>query len=548
MKKVLIAILLVSTSFLSRISLAQDSLTLLAELWGEEEKDWFIECASAGDVDGDGFMDIAVGTDSRGYLKIFLGGDDFDTIPDLRITLETEGPSGNYMVAFYSVACAGDVNKDGYDDLIVGDPLGPFEMGEAYIYFGGDPMDTTVDVILNDSYFYYEYGHSVSSAGDVNKDGYDDVVVGAPRDDYDGRGRAFIYLGGENMDNVFDVYIEGTPMKAEELGYSVTGIGDINADGFDDVLIGAPQFGGWPYPTGRASIYFGGDPMDSTADVTLHGDSITFLNFGRVVASAGDMNADGILDILVGGPAGYPKCVKVFVTAAGEEGLDLDTVTLCGEEIMPSAFGGLISTAGDLNGDGFDDVMVSDFQCGIELGGKVYIYYGGADMDSLFDLTLIGTNPPGFSFGLRVASAGDINGDGYDEIMVSSLGDSTGRGKVFIYTSKPTSVDENQSSMNQWGFFLGQNYPNPFNSNTIIPFTVNRKQSTVNSPIHTSLVIHNILGQKVKVLVDEKKPPGCYEVAWEGRDDSGEEVGSGVYLCRLKTGNLSEVRKMVLLK
>lgn len=535
---------------------AQDSLTLLAELWGEKEKDYFVICASAGDVNGDGYMDIIVGAvqdplHEPGYVKIYLGGEDFDTTPELKMVGEDKGPIGKYSGFGVSVACAGDVNRDGYDDVIVGARYAfnydnwTWNAGKAYVYFGGNPMDTTADVILKDSDYNWHYGHSVSSAGDVNADGYDDVMVGAPNDYYDGRGRAFIYFGGENMDNVFDVYIEGTPMKAEELGRSVTGIGDLDGDGYDDVLIGAPHTGGWPHPIGRASVYFGGDPMDTTADVIFRGDSIEFLNFGRVVASAGDANGDGINAIAVGGVS---YRVGLFNSVSGSPELKFDTLTLLGEEILPSAFGLSISTAGDLNGDSFDDVIVGDYQYGEDLKGKVYLFYGGNPMDSLFDLTLVGDDLAGSRFGYRLAFAGDVNGDGYGEILVSSYGDSTRRGKIFVYTSKPTSVDENQRSLNPRRFFLGQNYPNPFNSATTISFTVDSKQKTVHGESQVKLTVYNILGQKVKLLVDEKKPPGYYEVAWDGKNDSGKEVASGVYFYHLKTENYSQTRKILLLK
>ena len=97
-------------------------------------------------------------------------------------------------------------------------------------------------------------------------------------------------------------------------------------------------------------------------------------------------------------------------------------------------------------------------------------------------------------------------------------------------------------------FCLKQNYPNPFNSATSIPFTVHGKLKTENRPVHATLDIYNILGQKVRTLVDEKKKPGCYEIVWEGKDQKGNEVGSGIYLYKLKAGDYQQVRKMVLLK
>lgn len=97
-------------------------------------------------------------------------------------------------------------------------------------------------------------------------------------------------------------------------------------------------------------------------------------------------------------------------------------------------------------------------------------------------------------------------------------------------------------------FVLSQNYPNPFNSSTLITFKVNGSQVTENSPARTTVAIYNILGQKVKTLLDEERPPGNYRVTWDGKDDKGKEVASGIYLYRLKVGDFQQTRKMLLLK
>jgi len=113
----------------------------------------------------------------------------------------------------------------------------------------------------------------------------------------------------------------------------------------------------------------------------------------------------------------------------------------------------------------------------------------------------------------------------------------------------PTSVpEEGYEALSVADFSLEQNYPNPFNSITTIPFTVHGKLKTEGRPLHTTLKIYNILGQKVRTLLDEKKKPGCYEIVWDGKDEKGNEVGSGVYLYRLKAGDYEKTKKMILLK
>jgi len=117
------------------------------------------------------------------------------------------------------------------------------------------------------------------------------------------------------------------------------------------------------------------------------------------------------------------------------------------------------------------------------------------------------------------------------------------------YVQTGTGVkDETEDRGKPSEFALSQNYPNPFNPATIIPFTVHGEQKTVNSSIRTTLTIYNILGQKVRTLVDEDKVPGEYQVVWDGKNDSGKKVGSGIYFYRLKIGDFSEAKRSVLLK
>jgi hypothetical protein len=112
----------------------------------------------------------------------------------------------------------------------------------------------------------------------------------------------------------------------------------------------------------------------------------------------------------------------------------------------------------------------------------------------------------------------------------------------------PTAVYEDHNLNLPSDFSLGQNYPNPFNPATTIPFRVESGPWSVVSPIRTTLNIYNILGQKIRDLVDEKLLPGGYQVIWDSRDDRGKEVPSGVYFYQLKSGNTSETRKMVLMR
>ena len=163
-------------------------------------------------------------------------------------------------------------------------------------------MDNTEDVTMTGEAISNFFGVSVSSAGDVNGDGFSDVIVGAYRYSSD-TGRAYIYFGGTSMDNIADVTMTGVA-EFTNFGISVSSAGDVNGDSYSDVIVGAV---GYSSSTGRAYIFLGGASMNNTADVTMTGET-TFNEFGESVSSAGDVNSDGYSDVIVGA-AGYSSAM-----------------------------------------------------------------------------------------------------------------------------------------------------------------------------------------------------------------------------------------------
>ncbi len=281
----------------------------------------------------------------------------------------------------WSVSSAGDVNGDGYSDLIVGAYLnnaGGVDAGRAYIYFGGVSMDTTADVTLTGAATGDQFGRSVSPAGDVNGDSYSDVIVGARWNNAGGSnaGRAYIYFGGVSMDNTADVTLTGAAAN-DEFGNSVSTAGDVNGDSLSDVIVGAYRNNAGGSTAGRVYVYFGGVSMDNTADVTLTG------------AAASDQ------------------------------------------------FGISVSSAGDVNGDSYSDVIVGAYlnDAGGTSAGRAYVYFGGVSMDSTADVTLTGA-AAGDLFGYSVSSAGNVNGDGYGDVIVGAYGNDaggTGAGRAYVF-------------------------------------------------------------------------------------------------------------------
>jgi hypothetical protein len=545
---VIIAVTMLSLALRAGCPFALDSLTLLTTLVGERENDYFIECASAGDVNGDGFKDIIVGANQmlmdRGYAYVYFGGVEFDTIPDVRLIGEPFSPAGFSNFGCLT-ACAGDVNNDGYDDVLVSANFGFnydiwWRTGKVFLYFGGAEMDSVEDVVFQGSHDDHDwFGSAISSAGDLNQDGYDDVIIGSSESPTGiwGFGRAYIYFGGENMDDQFDLFMQGD--TGSYLGTSVKAVGDINNDGYDDILIGAPSDGPTHYE-GRASIYLGGDPMDTIPDVTFWGDSADFQLAGFHISAAGDVNGDNYPDVVISASSK----VKLFL---GGTGMDtIADIILTGEEPANEPSSYEVSDAGDLNGDGFGDVMIAHASYGDSGEGRVYVFYGGSDIDSLFDIILTGDQRPHTYFGAAMGKAGDINGDGFEEVVIASYGGTTATGKVFIYTGNTTSVSEEQEEHVSRRFRLDQNYPNPFNAMTVIRYTVSPPKCGCQA--HTTLRIHNIRGQLVRTLVDEERQPGTYRIAWDGKNDAGQQVASGLYVYRLCVGTAIQARRMLLLK
>jgi hypothetical protein len=410
-------------------------------LIGTTDREGFgVSVSSAGDVNGDGYEDIIVGAyqnDNQngtwaGNASIYFGGELLDNIPD--VILQGEAPFNYFGI---SVSKAGDVNGDGYDDVIVGasnNDAGGQDAGRAYLYYGGANMDNLPDLVFTHQEALSLFGFSVSDAGDVNGDGYDDIIIGAYEfdDASEGSGRAYIYLGGASMNNTADIVLSDT--TAKKFGYSVSTAGDVNGDGYDDVIIGS--FSGIAY------LYLGGTTMDIIRDARFFGDydrdefSYEPSRFGRAVSTAGDVNGDGYDDIIIGA-TGSKSSYIYFGEASLNNRRD---ATISSEGF---GFGASVSSAGDVNADGYSDVIIGDPSAfrGVGLGGGgSYIYLGGWNVDTTMNIPLIGLTID-TDFGASVAS-GDFNGDGYSDVIVGSpiigVPGLTGYAYVYLSTTPPS--------------------------------------------------------------------------------------------------------------
>jgi hypothetical protein len=245
------------------------------------------------------------------------------------------------------------------------------------------------------------FGHAAASAGDVNGDGLDDVIVGAPYDQISS-GRAWIYSGADGTTlHEFAPPVDG----AIRFGTSVAGIGDVDGDGFSDVVIGAPASTADGLDRAGSAWVFSGRSGETL--LALHG-SEPRGRFGWVVAAAGDVDADGIPDVIVGSPSGNTACVY-----SGRDGILIHRFE--GRE-AGDRMGVAVACAGDLDADGHDDLLVGADQA--LMGGAGYaVVYSGRTREPLL---LLEGEQPGDRFGGSVSRAGDVNGDGNIDIIIGS--------------------------------------------------------------------------------------------------------------------------------
>lgn len=408
--------------------------------------------SSAGDVNGDGYDDVIAGApnndaggNNSGRAYIYFGGPVVNSSVDLILT----GAAANDNFGI-SVSGAGDVNGDGYADVIVGAHLndaGGNNAGRAYIYFGGPIMNNVADIILTGPGADNFFGYSVNDAGDVNGDGFADVIVGAYMNNTNGvgTGRAFIYYGGSIMNNVADVTMTGTA-SGDNFGVSVSTAGDINGDGFADVIIGAILNDGPATDAGRAYVFLGGSSMDNLPDLIFNG-SASADYFGYSVSGGGDINNDGYSDVLVGAPfndASAADAGSVYVYYGGPVLNNTADIILSGF-LGNDNFGTSVSIAGDVNADGYSDIIVGSTgsDAGGNNSGRAYLYFGGLNMDNIHDAIMTGA-AANDNYGISVSGAGDINGDSFSDILCgASFNDVNGvnSGKVYLYLNSLTGND-----------------------------------------------------------------------------------------------------------
>jgi hypothetical protein len=419
--------------------------------------------STAGDVNGDGYGDVIVGAyaydngqSNEGRAYVYHGSASA-LAPSPAWTAE-----GDQAEAYFarSVSTAGDVNGDGYDDVIVraanydNDQI---DEGRAYVYHGSPAgLSAQPDWTAEGDQPIAYFSRSVSTAGDVNGDGCDDVIVGASHYDngQTNEGRAYVYHGSATGLAAEPAWTAESDQDAAWFGHWVSTAGDVNSDGYDDVIVGACWHDNGQVNEGKAYVYHGSPSgLSASPAWTAEGDQAG-AEFGFSVSSAGDVNGDGYDDIILGAryyDNGQTDEGRAFVYHGSPSGLGAAPAwTVESNQTSPN-FAVVVSGAGDVDGDGYDDVIVgaSEYDNPQTDEGIALVFRGAPSGLNLFPVWTLEADQADARFGYAVSTAGDVNGDGCDDLIVGAYGYDNGQsneGRTFLYIGSPAGA----SSAENW--------------------------------------------------------------------------------------------------
>lgn len=302
-----------------------------------------------------------------------------------------------------------DLNGDGYADLAIGAPEAAGGAGRAYVYLGGPSgirAEPSVVLTPGDSLVRF-LGAGVTSVGDLNGDGYADLGVGAPRSEA-GVGRAYFYAGGPAGPRATpDWVLVGTGTTDTWFGFAIGAPGDTDGDGYADVAVTTYRVGNY-----RGQVfYFRGGPRGPELRPSLtHGGTAMLSQFGQTFAG-GDVNGDGYGDLVVGEQGWMNYAGRMLVFLGSPTGLGADPATVI--DGYPGTFGR--AGLADVNGDGYADALSTAYSS--PSPGRGYAFHGGAGGVAPTASTTI--SGPGSPFGVMALGVGDVNADGYEDVVVA---------------------------------------------------------------------------------------------------------------------------------
>ena len=404
--------------------------------------------ATAGDINGDGYSDVIIGSPSYDSMETDEGrafvynGSASGLQSGYSWKFEDNQVGANFG---YSVACAGDLNNDGYSEVIIGAFLydgGETNEGRISVFKGSaGGLSITEDFTFESNQISSNFGFSVATAGDVNGDGFSDIVAGAYKYDYNNSNDGLIYVFHSTGSTYSPASLIPGTQAGEYFGYSVSTAGDVNGDGYSDVIVGSPLYDNGQTDEGKCFAYLGSSSGIAVTPVWTKESNHTGGWFGISVSTAGDMNADGFADVILGGnyiDNGQTDEGRAFVYLGYSGGLNNGSAIIYESNQSSSEFGFRVATAGDINGDGFSDVIIGahEFDNPSTGEGAAFVYLGSA--------TGMGTTPgwtdegnqANANFGNSVSTAGDVNGDGYSDVIVGVPSFDNGQnseGAAFVY-------------------------------------------------------------------------------------------------------------------
>jgi len=519
MIKVLILTLILA---LSTTLIAQDSLYTNFNFSAFENHSTYIQ--AGGDLNGDGYDDLIITSYSGGETNIYFGGADFDTIPD--ITTSTTSGGYNFLGAAYN----GDINGDGFDDLVLSDPMYPTpfynEYGIVYIFLGSTDFDLVPDIILEG--YNYTHGHSSSDfrfggvdiSGDFNNDGINDLAVIHPGYPGDGLGYIHIFNGSYDFDIIEDTFIEGS-VGGEALG-TFHSIGDVNGDGYDDLActllldpLNVPDAGIKIFPGGpgglsevEASIFPTPEPF--------HPSTVAKIDI------TGDFNGDGCNDIIVvtdyyGG---------WFLIGYGNNNYEFENYQLWefdnGTQIVVL----------NINNDDFDDLFIKVYET-----KRIDIYSGNEN--GLTQVPTFSRNEDQYvSFGYTYYNCGIIKNNNTESVLIRvKLNESTDSFLTLLSLEDLQTSIDNDYELATKNYELKQNYPNPFNPTTKIYYT----STLLSDHQGAKIVVRNLAGQKIW---SKNITLNSNSVTFDGSTFS-----SGIYYYSLIVDNkIASTKSMILIK
>jgi hypothetical protein len=329
-----------------------------------------------------------------------------------------------------------DYDGNGYGDVVIGAPRVASSEGRAYVHLGGAAgTPASVSVILSSPDGpSAEFALALTCAGDLDGDGFADVAVGAPR--APGGGRVHVFLGGPSGPrSAPDLSLDAPDGAGSLFGAALAGGGDVDGDGRGDLVIGAIGEGVTP---GRVYLFRGRPGGVEAAPVRAIAGSG---RFASAVAGAGDVNGDGFADVLVGAYGAASGAGQAHLFFGDETGLAAaPDRTWDGIDGSTGQFGFSVAGIGDVNGDGLADFAASA-PAATGARGRVHVFFGSdVAIADAPDQSIDGVNAGGGFFGHSLAGLGDGDGDGHADLAVGAFGVDDRRGRVSVMRGSPTGL------------------------------------------------------------------------------------------------------------